>query len=91
VRACLRIARLGQVWAAEAGARRPFARAGFGGATISGQWVCLMTLRATDRTHEPQPDWCGRPTTKTAADRDQRTSWASGSPETNVVETVTCG
>ena len=80
-----------QVGAAAAETRGPLTGAGFGGAMISGQCVCLMTWRATDRIHEPHPDWCGRPTTNTAADRDQRTNAAPGSPETSVVETVTSG
>ena len=58
---------------------------------ISGQCVCPMTWRASERSHEPHPEWCGRPTTNTAADRDQRTNSASGSPETSIVETVTSG
>lgn len=39
---------------------------------ITGQRVCLITWWAIERIQEPHPDWCGWPTTKAAADPDQR-------------------
>ena len=47
---------------------------------MSGQWVWRITLRATDRIHDPQRCSCGRPTTKAAADFDHRMSGVSVSP-----------
>jgi hypothetical protein len=37
----------------------------------SWQWVCRIRLRVTDRIHDQRCS-CGRPTTKMAADFDQR-------------------